>query len=117
MRRRRCHAVKTVADVFPDVWEHRKPFEVRRDDRGYAVGDLLFQREYDPTAAAYSGRYVRGRITYKLDGGQFGIAPGYCVLALDTLNNFTAPIAHGQKCECAFCVPSIVEDGVELPRS
>lgn len=94
----RHHMVKTVVDVFHDVWDHRKPFEVRKDDRGYAVGDLVFQHEYDPAAATFSGRYVLGRITYKLDGGQFGIEPGFCVLALDLLGNFTdAPLSDGQR--------------------
>jgi len=82
------HEVKTWREVFQDVWEHRKTFEVRRDDRGYKVGDLLVQREYDKDGRTWTGRQVRGRITYKLAGGQFGIEPGFCVLALDTLNNF-----------------------------
>lgn len=82
------HEVKTWREVFQDVWDHRKTFEVRRDDRDYKVGDLLIQREYDKDGRTWTGRRVRGRITYKLAGGQFGIEPGFCVLSLDTLNNF-----------------------------
>lgn len=82
------HIVKTWREMFAHVWDGKKPFEVRKNDRDYRVGDLLIQREYDKDGRTFTGRYVRAIISYKLDGGQFGVEPGYCVLALVSRNNF-----------------------------
>lgn len=45
------HEVKTLPEYFWPQVTGRKPFDVRRDDRGYQVGDILRQREWTPTAA------------------------------------------------------------------
>lgn len=81
------HVVKTWPPYFEDICSGAKTFEVRRNDRGYAVGDILDLVEYDPKDGAsyglhHSGRNTFKRVTYILPGGQFGIEPGYIVMAL-----------------------------------
>ena len=44
----KVHALKTIQPYYNDVWRGDKTFEVRYDDRGFQVGDLLKLEEYDP---------------------------------------------------------------------
>lgn len=76
------HKLKIWPEHFIGIQEGYKPFEVRRDDRGYRVGDILVLQEWDRFNDRYTGREMRKVVTCKLDGGQFGIEPGFCVLGL-----------------------------------
>lgn len=58
------HAVKILPTFFKDVVELQKKFEVRKDDRGYKVGDFLALNEYDGTN--YTGRCCIVEIEYIL---------------------------------------------------
>lgn len=80
----RVHDLRCVQPFFEDVADGRKAFEVRRDDRDFMVGDQLRLREFDATDG-YSGAEVWRVITYFLEGGQFGIEPGWCVLGMSEL--------------------------------
>ena len=84
------HTLKCWPNYFDAIKIGDKTFDVRRDDRGFQKGDIvilqrtrsdgLHQVEYD-----YQERVkheLRRRITWILTGGQFGIEPGYVVLAL-----------------------------------
>lgn len=76
------HDVKCWPPFFRNVADGSKLFEVRKNDREYKVGDELFIREYNPETLTYTGYNVPTIISYVLNGGQFGIEPGYCVLSL-----------------------------------
>lgn len=84
---RRDHELKTWPQFFRRVWDGSKTFEVRRDDRGFSVGDYLLLREYDPdrddlpAGQRYTGRELTAQVTYLLKGGAFGIEEGYVVLS------------------------------------
>lgn len=77
------HELKTISTYFDAVAEGRKTFEVRRNDRGFQAGDLLYLiRVTDDYSRRATGERLTRRITYLLQGGQFGIEPGFCVLGL-----------------------------------
>ena len=76
------HQLKTWRAYFEAVERGEKTFEVRRNDRDFAVGDKLELREYDPTRCSYTGRWLTCTVTYCMAGGAFGIAPDYCVLGI-----------------------------------
>lgn len=77
------HEIKIWPAYFDDVESGRKPFEVRFNDRHFAVDDVLHLREFDPVANSYSGRECRRRISCVLTEERFGIQSGACVLGLD----------------------------------
>jgi hypothetical protein len=90
----RTHALKAHPAPFLDVWTGRKTFEVRRDDRGYQVGDILRLQEWTPTeahdeavlgAGGYTGRVAIVLVTYILPGGQWGLPDDLCVMAIDVI--------------------------------
>jgi len=79
------HELKVWPSYFFSLASGRKAFEVRRDDRGFQKGDVLWLREFDPkkfSKGEYSGNATYARIDYILTGGQFGIEAGYVVMAL-----------------------------------
>jgi hypothetical protein len=82
------HKAKIYPAYFNDVESGKKPFEVRVDDRRpkYRVGDNILFQEYSPTLRTYSGRETLKLITYKLDGGNWGIDDDCCVLGLSNPN-------------------------------
>jgi hypothetical protein len=77
------HSLKVHPQFWSALEDGRKPFEVRRDDRGFQVGDVLELRHYDPSFGFVGGRICR-RITYILRNEDMpnGVAPGWAVLGL-----------------------------------
>lgn len=82
------HELKCLPPYFDAIARGDKPFEVRRDDRGFQKGDHVKLFRWDEARGYDSGK-VRERvspldfeITYILSGGQLGIEPGYVVLGL-----------------------------------
>lgn len=85
------HKLKCWLPYFDAIARGDKNFEVRRDDRGFQRGDVLVLQKFDHEkhryvldGFGYSATHVelRRTILYVLTGGQFGIEPGYVVLAL-----------------------------------
>lgn len=76
------HELKTWPFSFQAVLDGVKPFEVRKDDRGFLAGDWLLLREYDPVTETYTGRFAKRETTYLMRGGWFGIEEGYVVMGL-----------------------------------
>jgi len=75
------HELKITPKYFRYVKWGIKKFELRKNDRGYEVGDYVKLREYN--GESYSGEFLWIKITYILDfeeGKEFGLSPGYCIL-------------------------------------
>lgn len=88
--KREQHDLKCWPAYFHQIETGEKPFEVRKDDRGFQKGDVLFLREWDPkraeqTLGGYTGNATQVVVTYVLRGGQFGIEPGYVVMGIKVL--------------------------------
>lgn len=75
------HALKTWPEFYQAIDAGKKTFEIRKDDRGYNVGDVLVLREYDPIKDTYSGRVEMKRVTYIT---QFGMADGFVCMGFQT---------------------------------
>lgn len=85
------HELRTWPEPFEAIKRGHKRHEIRRDDRGYAVGDTLYLREFRPGPAAaglsiYTGRWMRCRVTYLTPGGAWGLAAGLCVMSIEVLS-------------------------------
>lgn len=65
------HNLKTWPQFFKEVQSGNKPFEVRKNDRQYEVGDTLILEEFDPNKGKYTGAWLPVVVTYKLDDIQF----------------------------------------------
>lgn len=84
------HELKTLPVYFDAVRRGEKTFEIRKDDRGFQKGDIVRLRRFDPSSddrwhwGAFPASYptVERRVSWILTGGQFGLEPGYVILAL-----------------------------------
>jgi len=86
------HELKTHPQFFAALYAGNKTFEVRKDDRGFKIGDELLLKEFYPDGASwdstkigYTGRILHRRIDYILRGGKFGIEEGFCVMAVSQI--------------------------------
>lgn len=81
------HTLKTLPEFYDAVERGEKNFEVRKNDRGFAVNDELLLLRYDwgEWDAPPVIRTTRRRVAYMLKGGWFGIEPGYCVMGLEKI--------------------------------
>lgn len=81
------HELKTYPEYFEAVQSGKKPFEVRKNDRPFAVGDYLALNEYDPgenencPSPGYTGRALLAEITYILSTEEF-CKPGFVILGI-----------------------------------
>ena len=76
------HELKILSPHFQAVFDGRKAFEIRKDDRGFQAGDTLLLKEYSPDvspAIAYTGREIEVDVTYVTGHEQ---KPGYVVMAI-----------------------------------
>ena len=77
------HYLKTWQPFWDDIASGKKTFEIRKHDRDFKIGDILILQEYDHKTEEYClGNCLPAIITYIVEGGQFGIEKGYCVMGI-----------------------------------
>lgn len=71
--------LKIRPEYFKEVRSGYKRFELRKNDRDYAVGDILVLNEYD--GAEYTGESIKVQVRYILKNcPEYGLQQGYCIL-------------------------------------
>ena len=76
------HCLKIWPEFFKAVVAGDKTFEIRKNDRRFRVGDVLVLEEFDPKKCDYTGEKSRAKITYVLEGGQFGLKSGFVCMGI-----------------------------------
>jgi len=90
LRQSKEHELKTDSQVFDAVLEGRKTFEIRKDGRGFSVGDLLKLRRTLRTGEEmkkgfpleYVGPPLYVYVTYILRGPIYGLADGWVIMGI-----------------------------------
>lgn len=108
-KNRKEHVLKTDPAVFQNVLDGKKTFEIRFNDRGYQVGDLIVLKETKFTGQqmksgeplVYTGREIQKRISYVLSG--YGLQDGWVILGIQDI-----------KAAKAQAVPEVKDIGNEL---
>ena len=77
------HQLKILPEYFDAIDSMAKEFEIRKDDRGFAVGDTLELSEHD--GGEYTGRRMIVSVTYITD---FGQSPGYVAMGIKVRSGF-----------------------------
>ena len=84
------HELKTDPEEWDEVAAGVKTFEIRKDDRGYAVGDILLLMKTRYTAAAmangkpleYTGCVVRVGVSHVMRGPVWGLEEGWVIMSI-----------------------------------
>lgn len=75
------HELKVWPEYYAAIDAGKKTLELRKDDRGFQVGDSLLLREFDPKTGIY-GESCERVVTHIVQGGHFGIADGYVAMSI-----------------------------------
>jgi len=86
----KTHELKTDQDVFQAVIEGLKRYEIRRDDRGFSVGDELLLRETEYTGVEmqqgkpllFTGREELVQVIHILKGPVYGLIEGWVIMSI-----------------------------------
>jgi len=86
------HELKTDHHPFEAIRMGYKNFEIRWDDRGFKMDDLLILREWIPIDQAapgkaggdYTGRSIHATVTYILRAPKYGLTGKWCVMSINT---------------------------------
>lgn len=111
-----AHELKAWPEYFEEIVSGRKRFELRVNDRGFKVGDVLRLREYihvahthlpayaganPPVASGYTGRELAVRVTYLVQG-EWGLPPNLCVMSIEPTD--AVPSKHPSPAPFPFAV-------------
>jgi len=87
-RQGRQHELKCWPEFFREIRVGMKRFELRRNDRNFQVGDVLYLREWDPSTSKYSGHECLVDVMYIIDDStpcavsDMGLQPGFCIMSI-----------------------------------
>lgn len=81
IRIRMQHELKTWPKFFQMIVQGEKNAEVRKDDRDFQNGDVLWLREYNPEMGKYTGFEAKVDVISVLRNVA-GIKKGYCVICI-----------------------------------
>lgn len=91
---RKVHQIRLASMYFDDVVSGKKPFELRKNDRGYKEGDILEMMEFKD--GKNTGRTVKVLVTYLLQE-YAGIEDGYCIMGIKVIGIMGVDVAAGQE--------------------
>ena len=73
------HELKLQPKYFRAILDGKKTFEIRKNDRGYKVGDKVILKECEDDK--YSGGEIHGVIKYIIGDEFEGLAEGYVIFS------------------------------------
>lgn len=76
----KVHDLKITPEYLTKIFQGNKNWELRKNDRGFKEGDLIFVREYEN--GEYLMQYAVGHIVFVLEN-YTGIETGYCILSVE----------------------------------
>jgi hypothetical protein len=79
------HELKCWPEPFNAILRGEKRYEVRKDDRGFEVGDRLRLRAWDPSTGAYLGSDLFARVTYLSRGPDWGLPEGLVIMSIESV--------------------------------
>lgn len=76
------HELKILPEYFEEVVHGNKRFELRRFDRDYQIGDIVWLEEFD--GENYTGKKIAVEIKYILrDCEIYGLKDGFCIFGFE----------------------------------
>ena len=80
------HELKIWPQYFALVVNGSKTWELRKNDRPFAVGDTLLLKEFDPATGSFSGRHCTRLVVGVMPSTELVmVEPGYCLLSITQL--------------------------------
>jgi hypothetical protein len=86
------HHLKTHPRPFWAVHSRMKRYEVRKNDRGFEIGDELVLEEYEEETKKYIGNTIRCAVVYMTEGGQYGLPADLVVMGIEIISAYTPEV-------------------------
>lgn len=111
------HKLKTDNASLADIRSGAKSFDIRRDDRGFEVGHILWLKGWDADTNQYTGEELKVDVIYILrDTLSSGLVDGFCLMGIKVREKPAEPI-RGPYVEDLTCLddyPGLKINGVRL---
>lgn len=84
----KTHHLKSWPQYFRPITEGLRTHELRRNDRGFEVGDFVLLEEFDPVRQEYTGESCEVEITSMTSRSQpcamssEALDPAFCILSI-----------------------------------
>jgi hypothetical protein len=86
------HELKAWPNGFEATLRGVKPFQIRRADRDFKVGDILRLKEFLPESQTYTGRFIRARVLYVTEEREFpGLEAGFVLMGIGSVGGHWGP--------------------------
>lgn len=82
MEHQKTHVLKTWPEHWDAIADGSKPFELRKDDRGYQTGDRLILQGFDRQTNSYNFNEIVATVGYILRGPVFGLEAGHVIMGI-----------------------------------
>lgn len=77
------HELKILPEYYDAIRRGVKRFEIRKNNRDFQAGDVLWLKEWDGDEEQYTGNEMVVRVLYVLYGnGDYGLTEGYCIMSI-----------------------------------
>ena len=77
----KLHGLKCDTKYFSQILSGTRTFELRFNDRGFAIGDVLLLKEYCLSTNVYSGKEIKAEVTDILRRFP-GLVRGYVIMSI-----------------------------------
>ncbi len=96
------HFLKCLNPFFTDIWEGRKTFEIRFNDRDYKVEDELILEELE--TGGNTGRVIYANVPYLLDERPY-LTENYVCMSLEVTNkkDISQIVLTSKNQSCDYC--------------
>ena len=93
------HTLKSDPSSFKEVYDGKRHFEIRYNDRGYGVGDELILRETrfsaidmaDGSPLEFTGKEIMAHVTSIMHGPIYGLNKGWCIMSIQVYGTVHYP--------------------------
>lgn len=82
----KTHDLKIWPEFYQGIQSGAKLFELRINDRGYALGDKLVLREWSQQTGEYTGLSIDAMVTFVMPEGFPGVTPGWVLMGIQVEN-------------------------------
>lgn len=79
------HYLKCEKEFFDAVIEGSKTFEIRKNDRDYKVGDIVYFEEVVQGVPTGQRSFFGSKIKYIFHGGRYGLEEAYCIFCWEVI--------------------------------
>jgi ParB family chromosome partitioning protein len=79
----KIHNLRTHQWSYQDIVNGQKTFDIRKNDRGFGVGDYLLLKETREIDNEDTGNEALVSVGYLVERSGLGLKDGYCVMGID----------------------------------